>query len=188
MELNYNRVELCGTVLEAPVLSHVNHGCAFCRFPLSVLRLSGQPDKLQVIAPQPLLDALPVSPGDTVTVTGQLRSFNNKSGQGSRLVISVFAQTLTVGGAGPLNRIQLSGILCKQPVLRRTPLGREICDMILAVNRRYGRADYLPCIAWGAVAQQAACLHTGQRFTAEGRVQSGLYEKRKRRAHRPHRL
>ena len=157
MELNYNRVELCGTVLEAPVLSHVNHGCAFGRFPLSVLRLSGQPDKLQV--------------------TGQLRSFNNKSGQGSRLVISVFAQTLTAGGAGPLNRIQLSGILCKQPVLRRTPLGREICDMILAVNRRYGRADYLPCIAWGAVAQQAACLHTGQRFTAEGRVQSRVYTK-----------
>ena len=177
MELNYNRVELCGTVLEAPVLSHVNHGCAFCRFPLSVLRLSGQPDKLQVIAPQPLLDALPVSPGDTVTVAGQLRSFNNKSGQGSRLVISVFAQTLTAGGAGPLNHIQLSGILCKQPVLRRTPLGREICDMILAVNRRYGRADYLPCIAWGAVAQQAACLHTGQRFTAEGRVQSCVYTK-----------
>ena len=132
MELNYNRVELCGTVLEAPVLSHVNHGCAFCRFPLSVLRLSGQPDKLQVIAPQPLLDALPVSPGDTVTVTGQLRSFNNKSGQGSRLVISVFAQTLTAGGAGPLNRIQLSGILCKQPVLRRTPLGREIGSGVLA--------------------------------------------------------
>ena len=177
MELNYNRVELCGTVLEAPVLSHVNHGCAFCRFPLSVLRLSGQPDKLQVIAPQTLLDALPVSPGDTVTVTGQLRSFNNKSGQGSRLVISVFAQTLTAGGAGPLNRIQLSGILCKQPVLRRTPLGREICDMILAVNRRYGRADYLPCIAWGAVAQQTALLHTGQRLTVEGRVQSRIYSK-----------
>ena len=177
MELNYNRVELCGTVLEAPVLSHVNHGCAFCRFPLSVLRLSGQPDKLQVIAPQPLLDALPVSPGDTVTVAGQLRSFNNKSGQGSRLVISVFAQTLTAGGAGPLNHIQLSGILCKQPVLRRTPLGREICDMILAVNRRYGRADYLPCIAWGAVAQQTALLPTGQRLTVEGRVQSRIYSK-----------
>ena len=84
---------------------------------------------------------------------------------------------MTPGGTAPLNRIQLSGILCKQPVLRRTPLGREICDMILAVNRRYGRADYLPCIAWGAVAQQAACLRTGQRFTAEGRVQSRIYTK-----------
>ena len=145
MELNYNRVELCGTVLEAPVLSHVNHGCAFYRFPLSVLRLSGQPDKLQIIAPQSLLASLPVSPGDTVAVTGQLRSFNNKSGQGSRLVLSVFAQSMTPGGTAPLNRIQLSGILCKQPVLRRTPLGREICDMILAVNRRYGyRAGSTP--------------------------------------------
>lgn len=177
MELNYNRVELCGTVLEAPVLSHVNHGCAFYRFPLSVLRLSGQPDKLQIIAPQSLLASLPVSPGDTVTVTGQLRSFNNKSGQGSRLVLSVFAQSMTPGGTAPLNRIQLSGILCKQPVLRRTPLGREICDMILAVNRRYGRADYLPCIAWGAVAQQAAAMDTGERLTAEGRVQSRTYSK-----------
>ena len=177
MELNYNRVELCGTALEAPVLSHVNHGCAFYRFPLSVLRLSGQPDKLQIIAPQSLLASLPVSPGDTVAVTGQLRSFNNKSGQGSRLVLSVFAQSMTPGGTAPLNRIQLSGILCKQPILRRTPLGREICDMILAVNRRYGRADYLPCIAWGAVAQQTALLHTGQRLTVEGRVQSRIYSK-----------
>ena len=177
MELNYNRVELCGTVLEAPVLSHVNHGCAFYRFPLSVLRLSGQPDKLQIIAPQSLLASLPVSPGDTVTVTGQLRSFNNKSGQGSRLVLSVFAQSMTPGGTAPLNRIQLSGILCKQPVLRRTPLGREICDMILAVNRRYGRADYLPCIAWGAIAQQTARLPVGSRLTVEGRVQSRGYTK-----------
>ena len=177
MELNYNRVELCGTALEAPVLSHVNHGCAFYRFPLSVLRLSGQPDKLQIIAPQSLLASLPLSPGDTVAVTGQLRSFNNKSGQGSRLVLSVFAQSMTPGGTAPLNRIQLSGILCKQPVLRRTPLGREICDMILAVNRRYGRADYLPCIAWGAVAQQAAAMTTGDRLTIEGRVQSRTYTK-----------
>ena len=112
-----------------------------------------------------------------MTVTGQLRSFNNKSGQGSRLVISVFAQTLTAGGAGPLNRIQLSGILCKAAGAAAHAPGAEICDMILAVNRRYGRADYLPCIAWGAVAQQAACLHTGQRFTAEGAgTEPGLYE------------
>ena len=177
MELNYNRVELCGTALEAPVLSHVNHGCAFYRFPLSVLRLSGQPDKLQIIAPQSLLASLPVSPGDTVAVTGQLRSFNNKSGQGSRLVLSVFAQSMTPGGTAPLNRIQLSGILCKQPVLRRTPLGREICDMILAVNRRYGRADYLPCIAWGSVAYHCAAMEIGDPLRLEGRLQSRIYTK-----------
>ena len=78
------------------------------------------------------------------------KAFNNRSGQGPRLVISVFVRELVPGGAAPFNQIQLSGILCKTPTLRRTPLGREICDLILAVNRRYGRADYLPCIAWGA--------------------------------------
>ena len=92
-------------------------------------------------------------------------------------MISVFVRELTPGGAAPFNQIQLSGILCKTPTLRRTPLGREICDLILAVNRRYGRADYLPCIAWGAVAQQTALLHTGQRLTVEGRVQSRIYSK-----------
>ena len=89
----------------------------------------------------------------------------------------MFAQQLLSGGEAPFNQIQLSGVLCKQPVLRRTPLGREICDIILAVNRRYGRADYLPCIAWGAVAAQTAEMHTGQRLTVEGRVQSRIYTK-----------
>lgn len=177
MELNYNRVELRGVAEDAPLLSHVNHGCAFYRFTLSVLRLSGQADKLPVIVPRPLLLLTPVSPGDGVHITGQLRSFNNKSGQGSRLVISVFAHQLTLGGESPFNQIQLSGILCRTPTLRRTPLGREICDIILAVNRRYGRADYLPCIAWGAVAAQAADMRTGQRLTVEGRVQSRVYTK-----------
>ena len=83
MELNYNRVELRGVAEDAPLLSHVNHGCAFYRFTLSVLRLSGQADKLPVIVPRPLLLLTPVSPGDGVHITGQLRSFNNKSGQGS---------------------------------------------------------------------------------------------------------
>lgn len=177
MELNFNRVHLCGQADGVPTLSHVNHGCAFYRFPLAVLRLSGQADKLQIIVPQAQLESVPVRAGDTVTVLGQLRSFNNKSGQGSRLVISVFAQQLLSGGEAPFNQIQLSGVLCKQPVLRRTPLGREICDIILAVNRRYGRADYLPCIAWGAVAAQTAEMHTGQRLTVEGRVQSRIYTK-----------
>ena len=92
-------------------------------------------------------------------------------------MISVFAHVLEPGGETPFNLIQLSGILCKPPVLRRTPLGRDICDIILAVNRRYGRADYLPCIAWGAVAQQAAAMNTGDRLTIEGRVQSRTYTK-----------
>ena len=171
MDNNFNRVQLCGTVDSAPALSHVNHGVSFYKFTLAVERLSGLADKLTVIAAQPLLESAAIREGDTITVRGQLRSFNNKSGQGSRLVISVFAHALEKGGDTPFNLIQLSGILCK------TPLGREISDIILAVNRRYGRADYLPCIAWGAVAQQAAAMTTGDRLTIEGRVQSRTYTK-----------
>lgn len=177
MEQNFNRVILCGTVAGEPYLSHINHAERFYKFPLSVPRLSGQNDELTVVAPGPLLERTPVTPGDTVHVIGQLRSFNNKSGQGRRLVISVFARQLTVGAAAPENCIQLSGVICKQPVLRRTPLGRDICDIILAVNRRYGRSDYLPCIAWGAVAQQTADMSVGSRLTVEGRVQSRTYTK-----------
>ena len=177
MENNFNRVQLCGTVDSEPVFSHANHGISFFKFTLAVERLSGLSDKLAVIVSAPLLAAVPLRVGDMATVQGQLRSYNNKSGQGSRLVISVFAHVLEAGGEAPLNLIQLSGVLCKPPVLRRTPLGREICDMILAVNRRYGRADYLPCIAWGAVAQQAAAMDTGERLTVEGRVQSRTYSK-----------
>ena len=177
MDNNFNRVQLCGTVDSAPVLSHTNHGLSFYKFTLSVERLSGLADKLAVIISAPQLGTVPLSVGDTVTVRGQLRSFNNKSGLGSRLVISVFAHTLEAGGETPFNLIQLSGTLCKPPVLRRTPLGREICDLLLAVNRRYGRADYLPCIAWGAVAQQTAAMTTGDRLTVEGRIQSRTYTK-----------
>lgn len=177
METNFNRVQLCGTVEDAPVFSHSNHAQTFYRLTLAVARLSGLEDHLTVIVPQERLEEVPLSVGDTVTVRGSLRSFNNKSGEGSRLVISVFAREVERGGDAPFNMIQLSGVLCKPPVLRRTPLGREICDILLAVNRRYGRADYLPCIAWGAVAQQAAEMTTGERLTVEGRVQSRTYAK-----------
>ena len=174
---NFNRVILCGQVEDTPVLSHINHAVSFYKFTLDVPRLSGQSDHLAVIVTAEQLAQTPIVPGNTVTVTGQLRSFNNKSGEGNRLVISVFAQELTSGSSTAFNEIQLSGIICKPPSLRRTPLGREICDVILAVNRHYGRADYLPCIAWGAVAQQVSLMRTGQRLTVSGRVQSRTYLK-----------
>ena len=117
--------------------------------------------------------------GRRLTVDGQLRSFNNKSGSGSRLVISVFAQLLTSAGEEEedRNRIALRGVICKPPVLRRTPLGRCISDMMLAVNRRYGRADYLPCIAWGQVAMITGNMAVGEALSLEGRVQSRAYTK-----------
>ena len=175
-----NEVLLEGIALEAPALSHENHGTRFYRFPLQVPRLSGTPDTLPVLVPEALLTAVRLE--DPLRVRGQLRSFNNKSGQGSRLVISVFvltvyAQAMEPGSGEPCNRILLSGALCKPPIFRRTPLGRSICDLMLAVSRRYGRADYLPVIAWGQLAVQAARLQVGDTLSLEGRVQSRTYRK-----------
>ena len=174
---NLNQVTLRGLAEDAPALSHENHGESFYRFTLRVPRLSGQEDRLPVLVGESLLLQQPVQPGMHLTVFGQLRSFNNRSGEGSRLVISVFARMLAESGEEPCNRIFLSGTVCKPPVLRRTPLGRSICDVMLAVNRRYGRADYLPCIAWGQVALEVGEMTVGQRLALEGRVQSRCYSK-----------
>ena len=176
MEDCYNHVELCGGVLTAPEPSHTNHGESFYRFLLSVPRLSGLNDELPVLVRESLLPA-DLSPGDTVTLLGQLRSFNNRTGPGSRLVITLFARSLSPTRAEPANCLELSGVLCKSPILRRTPLGREICDLMLAVNRKYGRADYLPCIAWGTLAQRCGGLHVGDGVKLEGRLQSRSYQK-----------
>ena len=177
MEETRNFVQLRGTAAGEPQFSHENHGQRFCRFPLSVQRLSGQADVLHIIATQEQLAPLLPLTGRQLAVDGQLRSFNNKSGQGSKLVISVFAQSLFPTDLEDLNNIQLRGVICKPPILRRTPLGRCISDMMLAVNRRYGRADYLPCIAWGQVAMVTGRMEVGQTLALEGRVQSRTYTK-----------
>ena len=170
-----NEVLLEGIPVGAPEPSHENHGQLFYRQILEVPRLSGTADRLPLLVRQTQLPLL--KEGVPLRVEGQLRSFNNRSGPGRRLVLTVYARSLQPGLGEPVNRILLAGTLCKPPIYRRTPLGREICDIILAVNRRYGRADYLPCIAWGAVAQQAAAMTTGDRLTIEGRVQSRTYTK-----------
>ena len=174
---NENRALLCGTVAGEPVLSHENHGVSYDVFPLSVPRLSGAEDRLNVVAARPLLMDCPLAPGDRVEVQGEVRSFNNRTGPGSRLVITLFARSLSPTRAEPANCLELSGVLCKPPILRRTPLGREICDLMLAVNRKYGRADYLPCIAWGTLAQRCGGLHVGDGVKLEGRLQSRSYQK-----------
>lgn len=138
-------------------------------------RLSGTPDTLPVLLPEPLLDT--VQTEAPLRVQGQLRSFNNRSGVGNRLVLTVYAQAIQPGTGEPCNRILLSGALCKPPIFRRTPLGRSICDLMLAVPRRYGRADYLPAIAWGQLAARCGAMQVGDRLTLEGRVQSRAYQK-----------
>ena len=174
---NENHAVLRGTAAAEPVFSHTNHGVDFFLFPLTVPRLSGAEDRLNVVAPAPLLAGFPLIPGRQVEVAGEVRTFNNRTGPGSRLVITLLARALTETEEPPCNQLTLSGVLCKPPILRRTPLGREICDLMLAVNRRYGRADYLPCIAWGALAQRCAGLAVGDSVALEGRLQSRLYQK-----------
>lgn len=176
-EWNENRIELVGEAASAPEFSHQNHGEDYYRFCLRVVRLSGSEDCVNVIVSRTLLAQCPVREGDRVQVTGEVRSFNNKSGQGSRLVITVYTRTLRLTDREHSNQLWLGGALCKPPVYRRTPLGREICDLMLAVNRRYGRADYLPCIAWGSLAQQCAGLAVGDTVQLEGRLQSRSYTK-----------
>ena len=174
---NENRALLRGTAAADPAWSHENHGVEYDVFPLDVLRLSGWSDRLNVVAPRSLLEECPVRQGMSLEVEGAVRSFNNKSGVGSRLVITLHAKAIRPGHGPDENRLLLSGTLCKPPVLRRTPLGREICDLMLAVNRRYGRADYLPCIAWGALARCCGELEVGDGLRLDGRLQSREYTK-----------
>ena len=150
----YNEVILEGSPLGEPERSHENHGQLFFRQLLEVPRLSGTRDVLPL-----------------------LRSFNNRGGTGRRLVLTVYTQAIEPGEGEAVNRITLTGTLCKPPVYRRTPLGRSICDLILAVPRSYGRADYLPVIAWGQAASQVSGLAVGDPLSLEGRVQSRIYRK-----------
>ena len=174
-DISRNEVELEGQVLTAPEFSHENHDTRFYRFSLQIPRLSGQWDILPVLIPEPLTGQ--VIPGEPLRLTGQLRSFNNRSQQGRRLVLSVHGQSLLPCQGSPCNRILLSGRLCKTPILRRTPLGRSICDLMLAVPRRYSRTDYLPVIVWGRLALEAAGLPVSAPVTLEGRIQSREYTK-----------
>ena len=156
-----NQGLLRGKAAGGPRPSHLNHGTAYFSFHLEVERLSGATDTLNVILSQQTLEACPIIPGETYEAIGEVRSFNNHSGVGGRLIITFFAKSLIPTDGPHVNHLELNGALCKVPVLRRTPLGREICDLLLAVNRRYGRADYLPCIAWGALARVCGKLVNG---------------------------
>ena len=112
-----------------------------------------------------------------IAVTGQLRTFNNRRGEGAKLVITVLAKEIELCDEPDENTVRLTGALCKEPNLRITPMGRDICDLMLAVNRRYGRSDYLPCICWGLKAREAATWMVGTQVKLEGRIQSRRYIK-----------
>lgn len=177
MEHILNHITLCGTMATAPAFSHESHGRRFFQFMLEVERLSGTADCLRVVVPEELMAQTPLESGSCIRVSGQIRSFNSRTEHTRRLMVSVFAEMLELCDCEPDNQVILTGSICKPPIFRRTPLGREICDVMLAVNRPYRRADYLPCIFWGTTAQEISLLSVGTVLTVEGRLQSREYIK-----------
>lgn len=173
-----NQIRLRGSLLGLPEFSHENHGRRFCRFTLEVPRLSGTVDLLPVIAPEALVGELDPFDGEMLCVTGQVRSHDRREETRRRLMIFVFASEIKSDSGEPENSVHVEGIVCREPVLRRTPLGREICDVMLAAPRAFHRCDYLPCILWGRTAQEAALCRVQDRLHIDGRLQSRAYTKR----------
>ena len=172
-----NRVRLCGTMAGAPRYSHRAGGQDFWLFPLEVRRLSGSSDVLNIVLRREQLAAVEASERARLLVTGEVRSYNNRRDEGARLVLTVLARELTLTDEPDDNRVWLTGTLCKAPNPRVTPLGRDICDLLVAVNRRGTRSDYLPCICWGSCAREAAGWTVGTVIRLEGRFQSRAYMK-----------
>ena len=177
MEHTQNSITLRGQLQELPRFSHENHGRRFYRFTLEVPRLSGTVDYLPIVAPESALQNLDPTAGEQLLVTGQIRSHNQRSEGVRHLLIFVYAATVEVCDGESINEVILEGPLCKEPVIRSTPLGRQICDVMLAVKRAFHRADYLPCILWGRTAQTIAQCHVSDEIQIIGRLQSRVYTK-----------
>ena len=178
--LETNTVHLCGVIVETPVFSHQTYGESFYTFIIGVERNSGYEDKLNVMISERLLNVYKLSVGDTALVSGQIRTYNEQVDGKNKLNIVVFARDIELVGfdEGHFNQVYLEGFICKTPIGRVSPLGRRICDIMLAVNRMYNKSDYIPCIAWGRNAIFAEGLEVGNKISLTGRMQSREYRKR----------
>ena len=178
MENPNNRIVAAGRLADKPALSHEVMNEPFYTGTLLVKRLSGTVDRLPVTLPGKLLACMPPYEGQMLLISGQVRSYNKVIDGAGRLMVTLFAQNISEAqDDDTLNRVTLTGALCKPPVYRSTPFGREICDMMLAVNRAFGKSDYIPCIAWGRNAQYASRFQVGDRVRIGGRLQSREYQK-----------
>lgn len=178
-----NQVEITGEIITNFTHNHDVWGEGFYKAVIRTRRNSGESDQLPIMVSERLMDVTADWRGSRIRAKGQLRSYNNWIGGKSRLELSVFVlEVEAVGGqeanlAKDPNLIKLDGFLCKKPVYRETPLGREITDLLLAVNRPFGKTDYIPCICWGRNAKYAAGFKVGDRCVLEGRIQSRTYTK-----------
>ena len=175
-----NVAELCGVVLSELRFSHKTYGEIFYTFVLGIERRSGYIDEINIMVSERLIFDNPPREGDFVEIKGQIRTYNEIVDEKNKLNVVVFAKEIYQSENFGYNEnyIYLEGFLCKEPLKRTSPLGREICDMMLAVNRMYNKSDYIPCIAWGRNAGYAEKLGVGTMLALEGRIQSREYKKK----------
>ena len=191
MNTNYsdnNHIILVGKVTSDKTFSHEIYGEKFYIFNLSVPRLSGNADIIPITISERLLELEDLAIGKKITVEGQFRSYNSYENEKNRLVLTVFAkevkfvenqeEEIEVSKDFVSNEVTLNGYICKKPIYRQTPFGREISDILLAVNRAYNKSDYIPCIAWGRNARFCENIPVGTEVKIVGRVQSRSYEKK----------
>ena len=179
-ECESNKVNLIGRITGEFKFSHEVGGEKFYMLNLDVMRLSNQTDTIPLMVSERIANVTESYDGKIVGVSGQFRSFNKHEGKKNRLELSVFVQEIRfLENVSPnINVINLRGYICKAPIYRKTPFGREIADILLAVNRPYGKSDYIPCIACGRNAEYAANLDVGTCLEVSGRIQSREYQKR----------
>lgn len=183
-----NRIDLFGKIADKAGFSHDVYGEGFFTFNLLVPRLSNAQDLLPITISERIMDAERFIPGTFLALSGQIRSYNNfiEEEKRNRLVLTVFAKDFEIKDdlaevaedeLNP-NYVFLDGYICKPPIYRTTPFGREICDLLLAVNRSYNKSDYIPCITWGRNARFGSKLVVGDNIKLWGRMQSRIYQKK----------
>ena len=177
-----NQVQIVGEIVSGFAFSHEVYGEGFYVMDISVKRLSDSYDIIPAMVSERLIDVTQDYRGEMIQICGQFRSYNRHEEKKNRLVLSVFAREISFveeeNDKVKSNQIFLDGYICKNPVYRRTPLGREIADMLLAVNRPYGKSDYIPCICWGRNARFASGFEVGGHVQIWGRIQSREYVKK----------
>ena len=177
-ELVNNKVFLQGIVDTIPAFNHAVKDEEFYGFDLRVPRLSGQNDIIPIVVAKRLVEFYNIKKGEAVALRGQFRSFNKIENEKRKLILSVFVKEICEwdDGANP-NVVELNGFVCKPVIYRRTPFAREICDVLLAVNRNFNKSDYIPCIAWGNNAQLVSQMQVPTNLKIIGRIQSREYSK-----------
>jgi len=183
MENGNNCIDIGGRIASEFEFSHEIYGEGFYRFDVEVDRLSGAGDILPVTVSERIVDKSAMQVGQLIRINGQIRSYNNyvEADRRNKLVLTVFARDITLLSEPPEqnpNDVFLDGFMCKPAVYRTTPFGREIADLLVAINRSYNKSDYIPCITWGRNARYASKLEVGDRVRLWGRMQSRQYQKK----------